>query len=167
MFGIQFENLPDLTLGAVDVAAAQVATGQFEFLVEAAHMLELAQGVLGAAVVRFDGQHPAVRHACRGEITLGAIHVGLGQQRRDRTGTGAVEGNVQLGVARVFPQALLDPGQAGFVLPLLDQLRGFFLGHLRRAAGSQPCTETEAHQQTGFVHCALPTDKVWDKCRGK
>ncbi|MNP24161.1 hypothetical protein D3C76_1169070 [compost metagenome] len=130
-------------------------------------MFELAHGVLGATVVRLDGQHPAVAHAGRSEITLGAVHVGLGQQCRDRPGAGAVEGNVQLGVARVFPQALLDPGQAGFVLPLLDQLGGFFLGNLCRAARSQPCAETEAHQQTGLVHCALPTDKVWDKCRGK
>ncbi|MNM16641.1 hypothetical protein D3C81_268910 [compost metagenome] len=164
---VQFEDLPHLAFGPVDVAPAQVATGQFEFFIEAAHVFQLTHGVLGAAVVRLDGQHPSVTHARRSEIALGAVHLGLGQQRGDSAGTGGVEGNVQLGVARVFAQPFLDPGQAGFILTLFDQVRGFFLGDLRRAACGQPCTKAQAHQQTGLVHCALPTDKVWDKCRGK
>ncbi|MNI70879.1 hypothetical protein D3C73_1267180 [compost metagenome] len=74
---------------------------------------------------------------------------------------------MQLGVARVFPQALLDTRQPGFVLPLVDQLGGFLVGHLRRTARGQRGAQAKAHQQTVCVHGALPTDKVWDKCIGR
>ncbi|MNL34006.1 hypothetical protein D3C87_1559490 [compost metagenome] len=74
---------------------------------------------------------------------------------------------MQLGIARVLPQPFLDPGQAGFVLALFDQLGRFLVGHLRRTARDQHCAQAKAYQQTGLVHCVLPTDKVWDKCSGR
>jgi hypothetical protein len=39
---VQFEDLFHLTFGAIDVAATQVATGQFEFFIEAAHDVRAA-----------------------------------------------------------------------------------------------------------------------------
>ncbi|MCY1443502.1 hypothetical protein D9M71_599220 [compost metagenome] len=113
---VQFENLLDLTVGTVDVTATQVATGHFEFLVHAAQVVELTQGILGTTVVRFDAQDPAVAHAGPGEITLGAVHVGLGQQCRHGAGPAAIECYVQIGIARVLAQSLFDASQTGFVL---------------------------------------------------
>ncbi|MNN27803.1 hypothetical protein D3C81_1413520 [compost metagenome] len=164
---VQFENLLDLAVGTVDVTATQVATGHFEFLIHAAQVVELAQGILGTTVVRFDVQDPAVSHAGPGEITLGAVHVGLGQQRRHGAGPSAVESHVQFGIARVFPQSFFDARQTGFILARFDQGRSFIPGNLRRTACGQPRAETKAHQQTGFVHSVLPTDKVCAKCRGR
>lgn len=68
VFRVEFEDLFDLAVGAVDVAATQVTPGQFELLVHAAQVLELTQRILGAAVVRLDGQHAAVSRAGRDEI---------------------------------------------------------------------------------------------------
>ena len=65
---VEFEDLFDLAVGAVDVAATQVTPGQFELLVHAAQVFELTQRILGAPVVRLDGQHAAVSRAGRNEI---------------------------------------------------------------------------------------------------
>lgn len=74
---------------------------------------------------------------------------------------------MQFGIPRVLAQAFLDPRQTRFVLPLINQFGGFLVGHLRGAARGQPRTQAKAHQQTGSVHCVLPTDKVCDKCKGR
>ncbi|MNG00775.1 hypothetical protein D3C84_837240 [compost metagenome] len=165
---VQFENLLDLTVGTVDVTATQVATGQFEFFIEAAHVVELAHCILGTPVVRLDGQHPVVADARGGEVPVRTVGVSLGQQRGNRLGVGGVAGQVQFGITRVFPQPFFNTRQAGLVLPLLDQLGRFLVGDLGRTARHQPGTRTaKAHQQTGSIHGVLPIDKVWDKCKGR
>jgi len=164
---VEFEDLFDLAIGTVDVAAPQVATGQFEFFFHAAQVVELTQGVLRAAVVRLDGQHAHVSGARRSEIAPRAVGVAGREQRRDRFGPAAVEQQVQFGVARILTQTFLDPGQPRLVLTLFNQVGGFLVGHLRRTARGQPGTQAQAHQQTGTVHCVLPTDKVCDKCKGR
>ena len=165
---VQLEDLPHLAFGAVDVAAAQVTPGQLELFILAAQVVELAQSVLGPTVVGLDGQHPAVAHACRGEVAPRAVGVSLGQQFGDGPGPAAVEGQVQLGVTRMVTQALLDACQPGLVLALLDQVLALLLHDLGGAARDQGQAQAKMTQQQRWTfHWVLPTDKVWDKCSGR
>ncbi|MNN33936.1 hypothetical protein D3C81_1477150 [compost metagenome] len=164
---VEFEDLFDLAISAVDVATTQVATRQFQFFVHAAQVIHLLQGILSPAVVRLDGQRAVVGHPRRSEVAARAVSVAGRQQRRDRLGPTAVEQQVQLGVPWVFAQAFFDSGQPRLVLTLFNQVGGFLVGHLCRTARGQPGTQAQAHQQTGTFHCVLPTDRVCDKCKGR
>ncbi|MNP17694.1 hypothetical protein D3C76_1101320 [compost metagenome] len=55
-----------------------------------------------------------------------AVAVGLAQQRLDRRLAAMGQGDVQLGVARVFTQGLFQTRDPGFVLPLLHQFCAVF-----------------------------------------
>jgi len=160
-----------LTLGAEDVASAQIGLALAQVLIKVAQLFYLVQRVAGSNVTRFDGQHSPVAHSRRGIVTHGSILIGLGQQRPDRTGMAGAHRNVQFGIARVLLQALFEPGQSGFVLTLFDQGHTFFSGGAGTASGqAQANRENQArHGQAPSerVHGVLPTDSVWDRCKGR
>ena len=139
-----------------------------------------------AQVARDDAS--ALMESGQYEAGLARIEQGLRENPRDTDLHMALNSGRARAVTALLTQADMDRAQRNFAgarmtysrvlniepnnrraqdsLRQLDYLRSMdeklelARGDLRRTACSQPCAETKAHQQTGFVHSVLPTDRV-------
>ncbi|MNH10265.1 hypothetical protein D3C79_697390 [compost metagenome] len=168
---VEQQHFAHVPLGAEQIAPTQRRLAQGDALAKIAHLFDLAYRIQGPAVVRLQGQHPAVAAARTAEIMAAAVAVGLGQQRFDCLAPALDQGDVQLGVARVLLERFFELSDPGLILPFTDQGLGV-LAHTGGAATGQGDTQGK-HQVRRFVaepwqiHGALPTDKVWDRCNGR
>ncbi|MCY1415651.1 hypothetical protein D9M71_311430 [compost metagenome] len=147
--GVQREDGVHLALSAGEVAAAQVGFAVAQHVAHVAHLLQLVQGVLRAAVVRLDAQHPLVTDRRRGEIALAVVEIRRPQQLFDGARAGRGQRHPQLGVARI---GLHRPGQLRqplLVLPRLDQREPGLSFLIDRTAGQQH--RADSHRQ----HCGI------------
>jgi len=163
---VQAQHFAHVALGAEQVALAQRSLAQRDTLVEGADQLQMADAFLGTAVVRLEGQHPAVAGAGAGEVMADAVGIRLADQRFHRGLATVGQGDVQLRVARVLAQGLFQAGNAGLVLALLHQL-GAVLAHPAGAAAGNGHAQRQEHERSRLarfrrLHGALPTDKVCD-----
>ncbi|MCY1431702.1 hypothetical protein D9M71_476770 [compost metagenome] len=168
---IEQEHFAHVPLGAEQIALTQRRLAEGHALIDVADLFDLAYRFLGAAVVGFQGQHPPIAHPRALKVMAAAVAVGLGQQRFNRLTTALDHGNVQLGVAWILLECLLEHGDTCLVLPFSDQ-RLAILAHATGAATGQGNAKCK-HQVWRLVavpgrnHGALPTDNVWDKCNGR
>ncbi|MNH10078.1 hypothetical protein D3C79_695460 [compost metagenome] len=76
---VELEHFTHVPLGTEQVTATQRCLAEGDALVEVVDLFKLAHRLLGPAVVRLQGQHPAVAHACTREVVAAAVAISLAQ----------------------------------------------------------------------------------------
>ncbi|MNP06426.1 hypothetical protein D3C76_984070 [compost metagenome] len=133
---VQTQDFAHVTFGTEQVALAQRRLAKRYAFVQGADQLQLANAFLGAAVVRLQGEHPAIAHSGIGEVMADAVAVGLANQGLDSRLAAVGQGDIQLCVTRVVAQGLFQAGDAGLVLALFHQLVAVLANRTGAATGN-------------------------------
>lgn len=133
---VQTQDFAHVAFGTEQVALAQRRLAKRYAFVQGADQLQLANAFLGAAVVRLQGEHPAVAHPGIGEVMADAVAVGLANQGLDRRLAAVGQGDIQLCITRIVAQGLFQASDAGLVLALFHQLVAVLANRTGAATGN-------------------------------